>query len=86
MSKTFKKQGYYCFNDTGKPLHRWLAEKALGRRLTENEVVHHCNGIKTDNRLSNLVVMSKLSHDTHHVIYGLFGSNIIVTLFGTRLG
>jgi hypothetical protein len=42
--------------------HRLVAEQMLGRRLTKNEVIHHLNGIKSDNRPENLVVTSQAKH------------------------
>lgn len=42
--------------------HRYFVEQALGRRLWPDEDVHHINGIKTDNRLENLQVLSKSDH------------------------
>lgn len=43
--------------------HRLVMAETLGRILTPEEVVDHINGIKTDNRPSNLRVMTKKAHD-----------------------
>ncbi len=46
-------------------LHRLIVEEHLGRRLTEDEVVHHRNGDKHDNRLENLEVLEGQAAHAH---------------------
>lgn len=46
--------------------HRLIMEEHLGRKLTWDEVVHHKNHDKRDNRLENLEVMTRQQHAEHH--------------------
>ncbi len=45
--------------------HILVWEQANGRQLPENHVIHHLNGIKDDNRPSNLVAILRSAHRTN---------------------
>ena len=42
--------------------HRYIMEKHLGRFLSKNEIVHHIDGNKSNNELSNLSVVTRQQH------------------------
>jgi hypothetical protein len=46
--------------------HRHLMQQHLQRKLTRDEVVHHINEDKLDNRIENLVVVSRAEHRRLH--------------------
>lgn len=46
--------------------YRELMTARLGRVLGNNEVVHHANGNPHDNRLENLMVLSRGAHNRLH--------------------
>lgn len=48
--------------------HRYVMEQVLGRTLKGNEVVHHLNHERSDNRVSNLVVLTRAEHAYWHQI------------------
>ncbi len=48
------------------PEHRVKATKKIGRPLRSNEVVHHIDGNKRNNRMSNLQVMTRSQHYKLH--------------------
>jgi len=58
--------GYMMFHEPGKPWvlqHRFIMEQHLGRKLDTCEVVHHLNGIRTDNRVENLAIVDNTKHE-----------------------
>jgi hypothetical protein len=44
-----------------------LIEQKIGRELIKNEVVHHINGIKDDDRIENLQLLTKGQHSSVHM-------------------
>ena len=47
---------------------RMIMEKYIGRKLLNNECIHHINGDKSDDRIENLIIMDKKDHvKLHHL-------------------
>ncbi len=42
--------------------HRYTMAQHLNRPLTSDEFIHHLNGVRTDNRLKNLALVSRNNH------------------------
>lgn len=69
--QTINTQGYILIRNVDHPNadtngyvreHRLVLERHLDRYLEIDEVVHHVNGNKQDNRLENLEIMSRFEH------------------------
>lgn len=47
--------------------HILVVEQSIGRYLTKYECVHHINHIRDDNRIENLMLMTKSEHISMHM-------------------
>jgi len=66
--KTRSHGGYRQYNSGSgwRFTHRTVAAKKIGGSIRSGNHVHHINGIKTDNRPSNLKVLSASAHRALH--------------------
>lgn len=48
--------------------HDLVMECIIGRHLKDDEVVHHINGVRNDNRKENLKLMTFSEHARHHML------------------
>ncbi|WP_413578301.1 HRDC domain-containing protein [Bdellovibrio sp. HCB290] len=59
-------RGYVILKRNREMEHRYIAQTRIGRPLFSNEVVHHINGRKTDNSITNLCLMDREKHELFH--------------------
>jgi hypothetical protein len=68
-------QGYTCVRRPDHPNaskdgyvreHVLILSEHLGRPIASNEIVHHKNGVRSDNRLENLELMTRSEHHSLH--------------------
>lgn len=57
--------------------HRIIMENHLGRELRRDEIIHHTNGNKSDNRIENMEIMSLSDHARIHSVGNNFGKDRI---------
>jgi len=65
---TFSNTGYKLISHNGKRIleHRKVMEDFIGRKLFKYENIHHKNGIKTDNRIENIEIVTYNEHRKYH--------------------
>lgn len=62
------KEGYvFVMTEDGQRLqHRVVMEQYLGRKLAVEENIHHIDGNRANNNISNLIIMTNSEHWTYH--------------------
>lgn len=66
---SLKPNGYYEITrgeNKGRALHVIIFEKRLGRRLFNDECIHHIDGDKSNNDINNLALMTRSAHMRLH--------------------
>jgi hypothetical protein len=66
--------------------HRLVMARLIGRPLTSEEIVHHINHVKTDNRPDNLVILTSSEHCTVHITERVRSSEFLAFLSEINTG
>ncbi len=82
--KKYNKDGYVVIRRPNHPnatnygwvlQHRLVVENKIGRYLLPNEIIHHVNEKRSDNRINNLIIVSKKQHS---IIHSKFNYNDVI--------
>ena len=57
---------YITINGKQIPEHRFIVEQFINRKLTKSEIIHHTDGDKSNNKLSNLYLFTRSKHIAFH--------------------
>jgi len=55
---------YHKINGKYRAEHRIVVEREIGRTLESYEFIHHLNGIRKDNRIENLTIVTNKTHES----------------------
>jgi hypothetical protein len=88
LEKKYNKNGYIQIFIDGYWIleHKYIVEQFIGRELKKNEVIPHINSIKSDNRISNLMIFkSQKEHKSFENKVKQFGfTNPVIRKINSR--